>query len=51
MKFVKKLILVLILAIPVSVIAGDAIIQSELDFVGNDRTADEVFAYYDLRNR
>ncbi len=53
MRYFKYLILAFILALPVNVFAGPPppATQSRVDFLTTDRPDEEVYAYYDLRDR
>ncbi|NIP31117.1 MAG: hypothetical protein GTO02_15425, partial [Candidatus Dadabacteria bacterium] len=52
MNYLKYLILLLILALPTSVYGGPPLTQSIVGVMGDkDRPDEDVYAYYDLRNR
>ncbi|NIP31492.1 MAG: hypothetical protein GTO02_15275 [Candidatus Dadabacteria bacterium] len=51
MRFLKYFLLALIIAIPFNVYSGDPYIQSRVSITQTDKPDEEVFAYYDLRNR
>lgn len=51
MRYIIFFVLTFILMIPLNLFAGGPEVQSDVNYLTTDRPRDEVYSYYDLRNR